>query len=121
MSVSGLGNYQNSGSGLGGVTVTRDTFGIRTVESTMDLPGQNGGTARFSVNAQRAWILPLWTGQVSLRDDGAGMNVTAPIFGQISPGGAPSSAQGSATWFKLGQFPNLLRPFTVNWSVAEAG
>jgi hypothetical protein len=121
VSISGLGNYQNSGNGAGDVTVTRDAFGIRQVQALMDLAGQNGGTARLTVNAQRAWILPLWTGQVSLRDQGAGMDVSAPIFGQISPGAAPSSAQGSATWFKLGQFPNLLRPFTVNWSVAEAG
>jgi PKD repeat protein len=121
VNISGLGDYQNAGNGLGDVTVDRDGFGIRRVQAIMDLTGKNGGTARFAVSAQRAWILPLWTGQVSLRDPGAGVDVAAPIFGQVSPGAAPGSAQGTATWFKLGQFPNLLRPFTVNWSVAEAG
>jgi hypothetical protein len=120
VAITGLGNYQNEGSGSGDITVTRDSLGIQRVQGVLDLEGTNGGTARFSVTAQRAWILPLWTGQVSLRDSGAGMNVTAPIFGQISSDGSPNSARGSASWFQLGQFPNLLRPFTLNWSVIDA-
>jgi hypothetical protein len=119
--ISGALNYAVQGSGAGDLVVRRDSFGISSVSGFLDVPGANGGTARVSVSATRAWILPLWTGQVTVRDQGAGVNVTTPIFGSISRAGTPTSAQGTSSWFTLGAFPNLLRPYSVSWSVTDAG
>lgn len=119
--VSGAVRYSNSGTGNGDLVVRRDGNGITTVSGFLEVPGTSGGTARVAVNAQRAWILPLWTGQVSVRDAGAGVNVSAPIFGQIGSAGVPGSARGTSSWFIPGSFPNLLRPVTISWSVVDAG
>ena len=121
MSVAGAVSYAASGTGAGGVTVNRDAFGISSVSGTLDIPGANGGTAKVRVSVQRAWILPLWTGQVSVVDSGAGVSVSAPVFGSVTSGGVNGQAKGSTSWFLPGTFPNLIRPFTLNWTVKDAG
>jgi hypothetical protein len=103
------------------MTVTKDSFGVRTVTGMLEVPGTNGGTSRVDVNVQRAWILPLWTGQVSVRDAGAAVSVAAPVFGQVNADTAPNSAKGTLGWFQLGEFPNLIRPYSLSWSVTDAG
>jgi hypothetical protein len=119
--LAGAVNYTNQGTGNGGLTVRRDVNGIVSVTGFLDVAGTQGGTSRVSVNIQRAWILPLWSGQVSVRDQGAGVNVAAPVFGQISRGDTLTSAQGTANWFLPGTFPNLFRPYSLSWSVIDAG
>jgi hypothetical protein len=119
--VNGALTYSNQGSGTGGFTIARDTFGIRAVLGSLTIPGANGGSARVTVTAQRAWILPLWTGEVSTVDAGAAVALTAPIFGSVTNDTAPNSAKGTSNWFVLGNFPNLIRPYTISWSVIDAG
>jgi hypothetical protein len=113
--------YENAGTGTGNMTVTNDSFGIRSVSGSMEIPGTDGGVARVDANIQRAWILPLWTGQITVRDAGADVSVAAPVFGQIAKGTTATSAKGTLGWFQLGQFPNLIRPYTLSWSVTDAG
>ena len=119
--VTGSEAYTNGGSGNGNLTVRRDAFGIASVTGSLDIPGSSGGTAKVTVNAQRAWILPLWTGQITVVDQGAGLNLTTPIFGSINRAGSDSAVSSTASWFKVGAFPNLIRPYTVNWTVTDAG
>ena len=121
VTVNGSQTYSNSGSGNGNLTVRRDAFGIAAVTGYLDITGASGGSARVSVNAQRAWILPLWTGQIAIVDQGAGVNLSTPIFGSINRAGSDASVSSTASWFKIGAFPNLIRPYTVNWSVTDAG
>jgi hypothetical protein len=118
--LSGALNYSLDGSGAGDLVVRRDSFGISSVSGFLDVPGANGGTARATVSITRAWILPIWTGSVTVRDQGAGVNVTTPVFGSIARATTPTSARGTASWFALGAFPNLLRPYTLTWSVTDA-
>ena len=119
--VTGSHAYTNSGSGAGNVSVRRDAFGIASVTGYLDIPGTSGGTARVAVNAQRAWILPLWTGELTIVDRGAGINLSTPILGSINRAGSDASVTSTASWFTLGTFPNLIRPYTVNWTVTDAG
>ena len=119
--VSGSHAYTNGGSGNGNLSVRRDAFGIASVSGFLDIPGTSGGTARVSVNAQRAWILPLWSGQITIVDQSAGLNLTTPIFGSINRAGSDAAVSSTASWFRVGAFPNLIRPYTVNWTVTDAG
>ncbi|MCO5304577.1 MAG: PKD domain-containing protein [Microthrixaceae bacterium] len=120
VTVSGRTAYANSGTATsGGVTVVRDEFGIVSARGRITLPSTGSGSATVAVDAQRVWILPLWTGQVSVSDPGASVSVTAPIFGQVHPSAGVKAAQGSSSWFTLGQFPDLFQPFAVTWSVDD--
>jgi hypothetical protein len=121
VSITGAVAYANQGSGAGDITVRRDATGIASVTGFLDVAGAQGGTARVTTNIQRAWILPLWTGQVSVRDQGAGVNISAPVFGQISRGDTLTSARSTSNWFIPGTFPNLFRPYSLSWSVTDAG
>jgi hypothetical protein len=119
--VTGAVNYENNGTGPGSIVVRRDAAGIVSATGSLGIPGTSGGTSTVTVGIQRAWILPLWTGQISVRDQGAGVNVAAPVFGQIARGDTLTSARGTANWFVIGQFPNLIRPFSLSWSVTDGG
>ena len=120
MTVSGRTAYANSGTATsGGVTVVRDEFGIVSARGRITLPSTGSGSATVAVDAQRVWILPLWTGQVSVSDPGASVSVTAPIFGQVHPSAGVKAAQGSSSWVTLGQFPDLFQPFAITWSVDD--
>ena len=118
---SGAINYTNSGNGTGDLQVLRDSSGIKSVTGLLDLPGNSGGTARVAVSINRAWILPLWFGQISVTDAGSGVATSTPVFGTISRGSTATSATTTSNWFKLGAFPNLLRPYSLNWTVTDAG
>ena len=120
MAFSGAINYTDSGSGAGDLDVVRDSSGIKSVTGLLDIPGTAGGTARVAVSINRAWILPLWFGQISVIDAGAGVAQTTPVFGTISRGATATSATATANWFKLGAFPNLLRPYSLTWTIIDA-
>jgi len=113
-------NYTDSGSGTGDLEVVRDASGIKSVTGLLDIPGTAGGTARVAVSINRAWILPLWFGQISVTDSGAGVAQTTPVFGVISRGSTATSATATANWFKLGTFPNLIRPYSLTWTITDA-
>jgi PKD repeat protein len=118
--VTGTTTYTNGGrASAGGVTVTRDQFGVVSVSGLLEFPGTNGGSARLSVNAQRFWIFQLWLGQVNLFDQGAGVSLSAPIFGSLTPAPGTNAVGGVSSWFTFGSFPNLIRPFTIRWSVDD--
>lgn len=121
MNVSGAVNYSNQGTGSGNITVSRDILGINAVNGQLQIPGTSGGNATASISVQRAWILPIWTGEVRVADPSAGVSVAAPVFGSISADSTPNSAKGTSNWFLLGSFPNLIRPFSLSWSVTDAG
>jgi PKD repeat protein len=118
--VSGSFNYTNGGAATAGnVRVLRDPSGIQSALGTLDLPGRNGGTARLSVQAQRFWIFQLWTGTVSLFDPAAGVSLSAPVFGTLSNAPGTNAVTSTSSWFSFGQFPNLIRPYTLRWSVDD--
>jgi len=118
---SGALTYANSGTGNGDLVVSRDLSGIRSITGFLDVPGASGGTARVSVNVQRAWILPFWTGQVVVRDAGAGLSATTPVIGGLTRSTIDTSATTTSSWFVSGAFPNLLRPYSLKWTVVDAG
>ena len=120
VTVTGRTAYSNSGASTGGnVVVTRDDFGIASARGSLGLRGTSSGDARFDVDVQRVWILPLWVGQVSVSDPGASVAVSAPVFGQVSPAGGTNAVTGSSSWFTFGQFPDIFQPFTLTWSVDD--
>ncbi|CAB4545161.1 unannotated protein [freshwater metagenome] len=118
---SGALSYANTGSGTGDLQVVRNSSGIKSVNGLLDLPGTSGGTARVAVAINRAWILPLWFGQISVTDAGAGVATSTPVFGPIYLSSTATSATTTSNWFKLGAFPNLLRPYSLTWTVTDAG
>ncbi len=120
VSFSGSINYANSGSGLGNLNIARDDFGVASVTGSLEIPGSKGGTAKVTVNVQRLWIFPLWFGDVTVNDAGANVNVSTPIIGGIGGTNSPSSAGSTMSWFKLGDFPDFIQPYSLNWSVVDA-
>ncbi|UDY35391.1 PKD domain-containing protein [Dermatobacter hominis] len=120
VTVSGRTTYANdAASTAGNVSVVRDTIGIVSARGNLTLPGTSGGNATVNVDVQRFWIFQLWTGQVSVYDPGASVSVAAPVFGQVSGTTGTNAVIGSSSWFTLGQFPDLIRPFTLTWSVDD--
>jgi len=115
----GAFTYDNAGPGEGDLRVRRDTFGISSVRGTIELPGADGGTATVTVNATRVWILPIWSGQTTVSDPGAGVSVSTPVIGPVGAAGQPGSARGTSQWFVPGSFPNLIRPYTLSWTVVD--
>ena len=100
--------------------MARDQIGIVSANGTMEIPGTQGGTARLTVTAQRFWIFQLWTGQVSVYDPGANVSLSAPVLGTVANDATGTNAvQSTTSWFYFGQFPNLIRPFTLNWGVDD--
>lgn len=119
MRVAGAVNHTVTGSGTGNLKVTRDQFGIASVAGSLNVPN-GAGESKVTVDVNRAWILPLWAGQVSVVDPAAKVNVTAPVFGQIYRGAGNGTARGTSNWFVPGTFPNLIQPFSLEWSVVDA-
>jgi len=117
--LTGSVNYSRSAtSSAGNVTVLRDANGIVSARGTLDYAGANGGTAKLTVNVQRFWTFPLWVGDVRVWDAPAGVSVQAPVFGSVQAPAA-TSAQGQTSWFTVGTFPNLIRPFNLTWRVDD--
>jgi PKD repeat protein len=118
--VSGSIDYTNAAiPSAGDVRVVRDGFGIVSVGGSLTQTGANGGWATLTVTAQRFWILPLWTGEVSLFDPNAGISLRAPITGSVLPAAGTNAASGQSSWFTFGDFPNLIRPFNLRWTVDD--
>jgi PKD repeat protein len=113
-------SYENSGTGTGDLAVDRDNFGLTGVKGSLNVPGTTGGTAKVTVDVNRAWILPFWAGTVTVSDPGAGVSVTTPVLGSLSRGATVDSATTTSSWFVLGTFPNLIKPYTLKWSVDDA-
>jgi hypothetical protein len=119
--ISGALTYDNAASATAGnVSVVRDTIGLVSAKGILDLPGTNGGTAKLNVGVQRFWVFQLWTGQVSVFDPGASVSVSAPVFGNVPTAPGVNAVGGTSSWFYFGQFPNLIRPFTLRWGVDDA-
>jgi hypothetical protein len=120
VTISGRLAYANTGtSTAGNVAVARDAGGIVSARGSITIPGLRGGAATVTVDVQRVWILPLWSGQVSVNDPSAGMNVTAPVLGTVHPAAGRNAATGMTSWFALGSFPDLIRPYTLTWTVDD--
>jgi len=117
--VTGSVQYSNQGTGNGDIRVSRDAFGLRYAGGRLQIPGANGGNADVIVSIERVWILPLWSGQVRVVDEPAGVVRSFPMLGQVS--GSGQTVSGAMDWFLPGQFPNLFRPYTMRWSVTDAG
>jgi len=119
--ISGSVSYTNSGDNASGtgVRVVRDQIGLVSAAGTVNLPGTSGGTSRFTVGVQRFWVFQLWTGQVSVYDPNASVSLSAPVFGTVSPTAGTNAVGGTSSWFYFGQFPNLVKPFTLRWSVDD--
>jgi len=130
--VSGSVNYNRTAeSSSGNIAIQRDQLGILNVGGSVEYPGASGGTGRFTVSAQRFWIFQFWTGEVRVFDPGSGVSLQAPVFGSLSapastpelggcaPGIGSACVRGTSDWFTPGSFPNLLRPFSLTWAVAD--
>jgi PKD repeat protein len=117
--LTGSVNYNRSATSTAGdVAIVRDANGIVSTRGTLDYAGASGGTAKLTVNVQRFWIFPLWVGDVRVWDAPAGVSVQAPVFGSVQAPAA-NAAQGQTSWFTVGTFPNLIRPFNLTWRVDD--
>ena len=118
--MSGAVNYQNSAqSTAGNISVASNANGLQSVAGQLDLPGTKGGTAKVTISAQRFWLFQFWTGTVTISDPTAGVSVSAPIFGGLNRGASAHSAAGVTSWFRFGQFPNVIQPYNLSWSVDD--
>ena len=60
-----------------------------------------------------------FTGQIAVRDPGAGVNVSAPIFfRRITNDG--EGARGSVKWFTFAP-PFAFRPYRIDWNIQDLG
>ena len=120
ITVSGAVKYQNSAPGTSGNMVVHfDDNGVQSAGGQLMLPGTKGGTARMTVWAQRLWMFNLWTGNVDLYDPMAGVSVGAPVFGTVSKGSDGKTVSGVSTWFRFGQFPDLIQTYNIAWSITD--
>jgi hypothetical protein len=51
-------------------------------------------------------------------DAPAGVSIQAPVFGSVQAPAA-NAVQGQTSWFTVGSFPNLIRPFNLTWRVDD--
>jgi hypothetical protein len=112
-------DYVKQGFGQG-IVVRRDALGVRRVSGTLTIPGDNGGEANVAVSVQRAWILPLWIGEVKVVDAANGFSSRTPVFGPVSVS-KTGAVGGELSWFIVDRFPALFRPYTLRWSVIDGG
>ena len=118
--VTGALGYQAAAAATAGnFVVNSDDRGIVAIGGAVDVPGSNGGSANVAVSAKRVWILPVWTGRVSVSDPGAGVSVSAPIFGALTRNG--STVSGLSSWFRMSSSPTRIQPFNLSWSVTDHG
>lgn len=120
--INGSVSYDNSGTGAGNMKVKHDSNGLVSVKGSVDIPSTagDGSTAKVTVKIERVWILPLWIGEVKVADQAAKTNVKTPIIGQVSSSAAAGTAGSTMSWFKIGSFPDLFRPYTLTWSVTDS-
>jgi len=117
--ITGSVNYSRVAESIAGnVAIVRDANGIGIVRGALDYPGVNGGTARFTVNAQRFWTFQVWIGEVRVNDPGSGVSIKAPILGPLSTPTA-NIVRGASNWYTSGTFPNLVQPFSLTWEVTD--
>ncbi|MEZ5310389.1 MAG: PKD domain-containing protein [Microthrixaceae bacterium] len=86
-------NYQNSGGGTGNIGVAHDAFGLVSVSGYLDVPSKVSGTARVTVNVNRLWILPIWTGTITVNDQAAGINQATPMLSGVNTSVTPRTAR----------------------------
>jgi hypothetical protein len=95
----------------GAITVARDRQGsVTSVTGHATVP-DGASTARVSMNVRRVWILPVYSGTITVREDGAKFSTTSlMLFSPLRTNGARVS--GSAVGFSP-----TLRSYRLDWSV----
>ena len=118
--MSGSFNYANAATAKSGnVRIAKDQYGIVSVGGQLVLPGKNSGDAKVTVNASRFFIFAFYFGDISVVDQSAGVAVQAPIFGSVAQTGGVNAVTSTNSWFSFGTFPDLIKPFTVRWTVDD--
>jgi hypothetical protein len=119
--LTGSRTYAGDGLVTGDVAVTRSfgqVAGVSGRGTVATTPGGPLATVTFDV--RRVLLFDLWFGSVTVTNPSTGLSVTTPINSNptVAPDGTVS---GRNDWFVFGAFPNLLRPYTLNWSVQDLG
>jgi hypothetical protein len=98
----------------GHVRIRRTNGQVSSVTASGTVPGAAGGTATIRVTAQRLWILPFFTGTITVVDPSIRLSQTTPILGNLTASG--STVSGTSSWFT-----SRFAPYNVTWSVTDAG
>lgn len=113
VSFTGAVQFSMSGAISGGDTqILQDRFGLVSVIASGTLADQETGrTATTSLRANRIWILPVYSGSISVQESmGPFVNRTPIFLGKVSMSG--TDVIGASSWFTSG-FP--WRLYYVSW------
>lgn len=113
--VSGAITYSNSQTvTTGGVGITRDAKGIRTVGANATFPSAVSGTAQVVANVSRFWILPIYVGSVKLYDTAASISLQhVVLFSKVTAVGI-TGATNTQAWVDFSHFP--WKTYTMTWT-----
>jgi hypothetical protein len=98
----------------GQVTLTRTNGLITSASAIGTVPGAAGGTATVRINVQRFRRSSLFVGSITVIDPSTHLTQTTVILGNLTATG--STVTGSNTWFT-----KKLVPYTVTWTITDAG
>ncbi|MCC7076117.1 MAG: S8 family serine peptidase [Acidimicrobiia bacterium] len=120
ITVSGGVSYTNDADVVSGNFTVKRGFltPLAAVTGSGQVPSASGtGQATISINLQSLAGLPLYFGNMSIHDPGAGRSLDAVLF-LPSVGLAGSKASGSSTWFEMRSFP--WASYRIAWSITDA-
>lgn len=116
---SGAYTYDNTAPITGGaVTVNRSSTGtIAAVVGVATMPGTAGADATAVFNLRGLFALPIFVGNVSVVDPGAGIGVNTPsFFTAATPVGA-TGATGTLKWIRTTALP--WQAYSLTWKVED--
>lgn len=113
--ITGNITYSNSQTvTTGGVAITRDGNGVRTVASNATFPSAVSGNAQVFTNISRFWILPVYIGTVKLYDAAASIGLNhVVLFSKVNSVGL-TGATNTQMWADFSHLP--WRSYTMTWT-----
>jgi hypothetical protein len=98
----------------GDVTIRRSKGQVTRADAVGTVPGAAGGDATVRISVRRLWGTSIFTGSVTVRDPSTRLHQRTPVLGPVSVDG--STVSGRSSWFT-----SRLAPYSVRWSMTDAG
>jgi hypothetical protein len=99
---------------VGDVTIRRTKGQVTSAEAVGTVPGGSGGDATVRISVRRLWGTSIFTGSATVRDPSTRLYQSTPVVGPVSVSG--STVSGRSSWFT-----SRLAPYSLRWSMTDAG
>ncbi len=101
----------------GDLQILRQGKDVQGIVGSGTVAGPTGDSAKVKVNIRRMWMMDLWVGHIIVDDAAAKVKHRIPYVGSVRVDG--DTVSGTGVWASLGNFPNLIRPMTLNWAFED--